>query len=551
MGTSFSRRVLLRGGLNAVSVLAIGSAVPGIWPALRAQAGTAGSDPTVRHLDGFTVHGPAEGAGQVTEARTTGRPFTMVGLTVPQGGEVSLRASVDGKYYGPWQRVRELAMEGEGPDGLEAREAGARWRTMSHLLWTGPARWLQLAIRGAAPEEIDAVLLDSSMASTDATVIKLASTVPAPSRSRQDDEPDTVPDSLGLRVVTRAEWGADEKLRGEPAYASRVLHGVVHHTVSSNSYTAAQAPAIVRSIYHYHAVTLGWNDIGYNLLVDRFGVVYEGRFGGVDQPVIGAHARGVNTGSFGVAVIGDFSTAPLPAAAQEALLRVLTAKFMLHAIDPLATVTAENGLQIPTLVGHRDVGATACPGEGIQQRLPAFRSELARMVGTGFRDVRGDVHEQSIVRVREAGVTQGFSDGTFRPSDPVTRGQMATFFTRAGKFPPVDELWFDDVGTNHVHRAGIGAAAGAGVARGYPDGTFRPDDAVTRGQMASFVVRAQGLTEQSATFTDVPLTHPHAGAIGAVARAGIAEGFGDGTFRPNTPITRGQMACFLVRAFSL
>jgi hypothetical protein len=364
---------------------------------------------------------------------------------------------------------------------------------MSHLVWTGPARWLQLAVDGAESEEVGAVLFDRSAESYDGAVIQLASTAPPPLPSWRDHEPDIVPASLGLRVVSRAEWGADERLRSEPSYASRVQHGVVHHTVNSNNYTAAPAPAIVRSIFHYHAVTHGWKDIGYNLLVDSYGGVYEGRYGGVDRPVIGAHARGVNTGSFGVAVIGDFSTASLPEAAKEALLRVLAAKFTLHAIDPAATVTAANGLQVPTLTGHRDVGATACPATRIHERLPALRSELARVVGTGFRDVRGDIHEQSVLRLRDTGITQGYPDGTFRPADPVTRGQMATFLARAGKLAPGDDVRFGDVGTDHVHRAGIGAAAAAGVAHGYPDGTFRPDADVNRGQMASFLVRGFSL----------------------------------------------------------
>ena len=97
----------------------------------------------------------------------------------------------------------------------------------------------------------------------------------------------------------------------------------VHHTAGTNGYTRLQAPAIVRAIELYHVKGNGWNDIGYNALVDRFGTVYEGRAGGVDRNVVGAHAKGFNTGSFGIAVMGDFRTADPPAAAVDALVKTL------------------------------------------------------------------------------------------------------------------------------------------------------------------------------------------------------------------------------------
>ncbi len=69
----------------------------------------------------------------------------------------------------------------------------------------------------------------------------------------------------------------------------------MHHTATPNTYTRAEAPGVVRAIYRYHTVSNGWDDIGYNVLIDRFGTVYEGRKGGLESPVIGAHASGWNT----------------------------------------------------------------------------------------------------------------------------------------------------------------------------------------------------------------------------------------------------------------
>src|SRR5690606_21938388 len=109
-------------------------------------------------------------------------------------------------------------------------------------------------------------------------------------------------------VNTRASWGA-RGAKEPPSIASSGLKlAVVHHTASTNAYSASQVPSILRSMQAFHMDGNGWNDIGYNFLVDRFGNVWEGRGGGVDKAVIGAHAGGFNTGSVGVSVIGNFES---------------------------------------------------------------------------------------------------------------------------------------------------------------------------------------------------------------------------------------------------
>ena len=117
-------------------------------------------------------------------------------------------------------------------------------------------------------------------------------------------------------IVTRAAWGADEAYRkGLPAYGV-VRCAFVHHTVNANTYTRAQAPALVRGIYYYHTQVNGWNDFGYNFLIDRFGTIYEGRYGGVTKAVRGAQVLvGFNSWSTGVALIGTFETVAPSAAA--------------------------------------------------------------------------------------------------------------------------------------------------------------------------------------------------------------------------------------------
>ena len=135
--------------------------------------------------------------------------------------------------------------------------------------------------------------------------------------------------------------------RGDRACAavgrSGVRLAVVHHTAGTNSYTRAQAAAIVRGIEVYHVQGNGWNDIGYNFLVDRFGTVYEGRGGGVDRNVIGAHAEGFNTGTAGIALLGNYTSAVPPLAQQNALATLLAWRLDVAHVDPRSTVVYTSG----------------------------------------------------------------------------------------------------------------------------------------------------------------------------------------------------------------
>src|SRR5213083_2249951 len=131
--------------------------------------------------------------------------------------------------------------------------------------------------------------------------------------------PPARPRSPAAGLLRPEHGGANEAIRrAPPSYAPSVQFAVVHHTAGTNSYTASQSAAIVRGIEVYHVQGNGWNDIGYNFLVDKYGQVFEGRYGGVDKNVIGAHAEGFNTGSVGVALIGNYSSASVAQAAKAA-----------------------------------------------------------------------------------------------------------------------------------------------------------------------------------------------------------------------------------------
>ena len=213
-------------------------------------------------------------------------------------------------------------------------------------------------------------------------------------------------------VVTRAEWGANEKIRGKTEYGPRPVAAVVHHTVNSNSYTQAEAAGLVRGIYAYHVQGRGWDDIAYHLVVDRFGRVFEGRYGALAaKPVVGAHTAGFNTATVGIAMLGD---ADVAAPAQVQLDRIAAAGAWAAdrwGFDPRTSVTLTSRgsprfktgtkVSVPRMPGHRDLGQTACPGRYAYPQLPALRDKAWSLLAPVFTavSVQGPARSSTPARV--------------------------------------------------------------------------------------------------------------------------------------------------------
>ncbi|MCL8027719.1 FG-GAP-like repeat-containing protein [Nocardioides sp. BSK12Z-3] len=179
--------------------------------------------------------------------------------------------------------------------------------------------------------------------------------------------------------------------------------GFVHHTVNANSYTRAQVPGIIRSIYAYHTQSLGWSDIGYNFLVDRFGRIWEGRYGGVDRPVVGAHTYGYNSYSFAMSAIGNYETAKPSSAMVQAYGALFAWKLSLHGVDASSTKQVVGPDTFQAINGHRDAGQTACPGQYLYNKIGRIRKlAAAAQVGWSGRDLRSDLlgsrHPDLVVR---------------------------------------------------------------------------------------------------------------------------------------------------------
>ncbi|WP_102934861.1 N-acetylmuramoyl-L-alanine amidase [Streptomyces malaysiensis] len=194
------------------------------------------------------------------------------------------------------------------------------------------------------------------------------------------------------RIVTRAGWGADEKIRETGhVYSKTVKVAFIHHTVTGNKYSCSEAPSLLRSIYRYHVKSLGWRDYGYNFTIDKCGNIYEGRSGGVAKAVRGAHTLGFNTDSMGVAVLGTFSTKKPPAKAVTAIAKLTAWKLGLFKRNPRGTTHLVSGggnkykrgasVKLDVIAGHRDGFATECPGERLHEKLGSARKAAARLQG--------------------------------------------------------------------------------------------------------------------------------------------------------------------------
>ena len=200
------------------------------------------------------------------------------------------------------------------------------------------------------------------------------------------------------KFVTRSQWGANAKVGGCPPREAPVTGvvkaGVIHHTVSTNTYTRAEAPGLVLGICRYHRNSNGWNDIGYNALVDRFGTLYEGRAGGVSRAIVGAQAEGVNSQTTGIASIGDnreFAASPRE---RRSIVKYLAWKLSLSAIDDAegqTTLTSAGGstqrtpagqkVRTPRIFSHNFTNITACAGEALIAQIPQIRRSVQRKLG--------------------------------------------------------------------------------------------------------------------------------------------------------------------------
>ncbi|ROR55818.1 VCBS repeat protein [Luteococcus japonicus] len=354
---------------------------------------------------------------------TTSREFTMLGVTwqtMPAGASAQVRVRTAAGWQA-WQTLQNEATSNEGGrQGTEAVHVGDAIAAEARIV--APAT-TTVRSTGARLSLIDSRVLEGDGASR-ATVQAAATSSAVPAQPS---------------MVTRAEWGADESLLSYngagcvPASIDTTIKAaIVHHTAGTNSYTASQSASIMRGIYAYHVKDRGWCDIGYNILVDKYGTIFEGRHGGVVNPVHGAHATSWNTDTVGVSVMMNSSQAKQSPEAMSAVSRILAWKLAGNYRTPTSTLTLA-GKSINRIARHGDVMSTSCPGTNITAYMPTLRQDVAnRMsgwqnsliykayVGAGGEAKLGPVHVME--RPWNGGRTTTFTNGgIYQTPENVTR----------------------------------------------------------------------------------------------------------------------------------
>jgi hypothetical protein len=327
-------------------------------------AGTAGARPSNFSAAAPSAAAHAAGGDAVSKPLRAPKRFNLVGVRWSGGGEpeIWLRAR---RSDGAWSRWAPAEVHGDHAPDPGRGEHGRR--SLSDPVWVGSADWVQYR----SSRRLRRVRLEF--------VSSAGARFRPAVRAAQGEAPPIVP---------RTAWGAaDCPPRNGPSYG-QVRAAFVHHTVSTNDYTPEQAPAMVLAICRYHRYSRGWDDVGYNFLVDKYGRIYEGRAGGIDRAVVGAQAQGFNSQTTGISNIGDHSSLPQSEVAVDAMAALIRWKLPLHGQPTTGSVTltsaggasnrypAGSQVALDRVPGHRDGNATACPGDALYAQLPDLRARL-------------------------------------------------------------------------------------------------------------------------------------------------------------------------------
>jgi hypothetical protein len=337
-------------------------------------------------------------AGRESRVIAAPRVFSLVGaewIGAP-GARIELRARSIGGAWSPWVLASVL---GHGPDRAPAGE-----ERFGEPVWTGAADQVQLrsatSVAGVRLHFVEVPpggLGGAGVAGVTGVTGRAAGADIAQALPLAQPILDTGPGQPA--IIARQAWARGQAPPQHLPVFATIKLAFVHHSVSANGYSAGEVPGILLSIFAYHVYVRGYWDIAYNFAVDAFGRIWEARAGGIDQPVMGAHAGGYNAESTGMVVIGNFMDVVPPPAALAALETALAWKLSLHGVPTLGRVTVEvepagagytafgpgAHVSLPRVAGHRDGDQTSCPGNALYARLPSMRPRVTALAGAPAR----------------------------------------------------------------------------------------------------------------------------------------------------------------------
>lgn len=310
----------------------------------------------------------------------------MIGVSYRgAAADVRMRVHRPGRGWDEWETL------GTSDIGPDVGTGEGNDRVATEPSWVGTADRVELRIDGAAPVRDVRVHAINTIGNARpqnvlGKMLGFLTSVPgavAPAVKRANATP-AVP-----QIVGRAGWGADERWRRCcPRYAPTVEVAFIHHTVSPNNYSAAEVPGMIRAIYRYHRFNLDYDDIAYNVIVDRFGRIYEGRYGGLQKAVIAAHTEGMNSKTTGIAMLGTFSNAYPSGPMMISTMKFLAWKLDIHHIPAWGIVKMTSGgssklkrgqtVWMNRISGHRDAQSTDCPGSRMYSQLPRMRETVTQ-----------------------------------------------------------------------------------------------------------------------------------------------------------------------------
>ncbi len=353
------------------------------------------------------------GGGVTVRELTQDTPFSLVAITGDlTGTSTRVRAKRPNGSWGPWYQT-EYETEapdsvsppgGEGLAGSASPGGPTAGPRSTDPVFVGTTTTVQIAVTrpiDAPVTQAPPVPSPNRSPETDNLGYKpaskdqpfgqnisasLISPPQAPARPHWTPPSGVIMPGQAPSIISRADWGADESLRcGTPQYDNGVRAAVVHHTAGSNDYLPQDSAGIVKAIYTYHSKTLGWCDIAYNALVDKYGQVFEGSAGGLTKPVEGFHTGGFNRNTWGVAMIGNFDDVPPTPIQLRTMGQLLGWRLGMDRVDPKGTVALESAgshyttfpagavATLPTIFTHRDVGNTDCPGNAAYALMDEIR----------------------------------------------------------------------------------------------------------------------------------------------------------------------------------